>query len=101
MKKIVLHFEDGHTIDVFDKIEEINLIDNLNKSYELLKVTKLSDLEYKISENEDFQILNIQTKELYNNTIQSGVIKVSMHLEDIEFEHILKKIKDKENDNNN
>jgi hypothetical protein len=101
MKKIVLEFEDGHKIDVFDKIEEIDLVANFEESYERIKVDKINKFEYKISDNEEFQILNVKTKELYNNTNQSGVIKVSMKLEEEEFNKIFEKIKNKINDSNN
>jgi hypothetical protein len=101
MKKIVLEFEDGHKIDVFDKIEEIDLVANFEESYERIKVDKINKFEYKISDNEEFQILNVKTKELYNNTNQSGVIKVSMKLEEEEFNKIFEKIKNKITDSNN
>jgi hypothetical protein len=102
MKKIVLHFEDGHQMDVVDDLDKINLIENIDSFYNNLIIERLNDLEYRLSGFEkEYQIFNIQTKELYNNINQSGVIKVSMKLEEEEFEHILKTIKRKENDINN
>jgi UDP-N-acetylenolpyruvoylglucosamine reductase len=102
MKKIVLHFNDGYKMDVSDNLESINLIENIDSFYDNLIIERLNDLEYRLSGfQQEYQILNIQTKELYNNTKQSGVVKVSMQLEEEEFQHILKTIKRKENDSNN
>ena len=101
MKKIVLYFEDGHKMDVMEDIDKINLIENINSFYDNLIIEKINDKEYRLSGfEENYQIFNIQTKELYNNTNQSGVVKVSMQLEEEEFQHILKTIKRKENDTN-
>jgi ArsR family metal-binding transcriptional regulator len=77
------------------KLQGIRLI-------QILKVLKMNDYEYKLFgfENE-YQILNIQTKELYSNTNQNGVIKIRIILEEEEFEQILEKVKNKINDNNN
>lgn len=101
MKKIVLYFEDGHKMDVMEDLDKINLIENINSFYDNLVIEKINDKEYRLSGfEENYQIFNIQTKELYNNTSQSGVVKVSMQLEEEEFQHILKTIKRKENDTN-
>lgn len=101
MKKIVLYFEDGHKMDVMEDIDKINLIENINSFYDNLIIEKINDKEYRLSGfEENYQIFNIQTKELYSNTNQSGVVKVSMQLEEEEFQHILKTIKRKENDTN-
>ena len=101
MKKIVLYFEDGHKMDVMEDLDKINLIENINNFYDNLIIEKINDKEYRLSGfEENYQIFNIQTKELYNNTNQSGVVKVSMQLEEEEFQHILKTIKRKENDTN-
>ena len=102
MKKIVLNFIDGHTMNIVDDLDKINLIENINSFYQNLVIEKMSDVEYKLSGFEqEYQIFNIHTKELYNNTNQSGVIKISMQLDEDEFQHILKTIKRKENDINN
>jgi len=102
MKKIVLHFEDGHTMNVSENIEKMNLVENFENFYEKLNILKLNDFEYKLfGVADEYQILNIQTKELYSNTNQNGVIKVRLILEEEEFERILEKVKNKINDNNN
>jgi hypothetical protein len=102
MKKIVLHFSDGYKMDVIENLEQINLVENFNSFYDDLIVESINNIEYKFSgfENE-YQIFNIQTRELYNIIDQNEVVKVSMQLDENEFNQILKIIKRKENDFNN
>ena len=102
MKKIVLHFSDGYKMDVIENLEQINLVENFNSFYDDLIVESINNIEYRFSgfENE-YQIFNIQTRELYNIIDQNGVVKVSMQLDENEFNQILKIIKRKENDFNN
>jgi hypothetical protein len=102
MKKIVLHFSDGYKMDVIENLEQINLVENFNSFYDDLIVESINNIEYRFSgfENE-YQIFNIQTRELYNIIDQNGVVKVSIQLDENEFNQILKIIKRKENDFNN
>ncbi len=98
MKKIVLHFENGLTKEITEQFSDVDLIESFNKAFEHLQISKINDFEWKIFESEEnYQIFNIQTKELYNLTEQSGVIKISTVLDDNEFNHILEIINKKTN----
>lgn len=101
MKKIVLHFENGLTKEITEQFDDIDLIDSFNKSIEYLQISKINDFEWKIFESEEnYQIFNTETKELYNLTEQSGVIKITTELDDDEFNHILDIINKKNVKNN-
>jgi len=102
MKKIVFYLLDGTTTTIQEGLDELELIDSFDNFYDDLKILKINDYEYKLyGFRDEYQIFNIETKELYNDINQSGVFKVSMNLDEEEFQHIMKIIKRKENDNNN
>lgn len=102
MKKITLHFKDGNSIENTQDLDKIDLVNNLKNSIHKLKFKKLSEFEWKIWESEeDYQILNLTTKQLYNYTNQNGVILISMDLDEYELEYILQTIKKEEDDINN
>ena len=102
MKNIKLVFEDNSTMYVNEGKNNINLIEKIDSFYDELKVTKLNENEYKLwgFENE-YQIFNKKTKELYTSPNQANVKLVILELEENEFKHILEIINKKENGSNN
>jgi hypothetical protein len=102
MKKMTIYFKDGETMDIDTTSEEMNLIDNINSFYDDLIVEKLNEYEFKLSGfQEEYQVLNLSTKQLYNKKEQDSVVMITIDLDDIEYNHILETIKKKENDSNN
>lgn len=100
MKKMTIYFKDGESMDIDPG--EINLIDNINSFYENLIIEKMNEYEYRLSGfQEEYQIFNLSTKQLYNKKEQETVVLITMDLDDIEYEHIKATIKNKENDSNN
>lgn len=102
MKKMTVYFKNGEKMDIDTSSEEINLIDNINSFYDDLIVEKLNENEFKLSGfQEEYQVLNLSTKQLYNKKEQDSVVMITIDLDDIEYNHILETIKKKENDSNN
>lgn len=102
MKNMTIHFKNGEKMYIDTTSEEIDLVDNINSFYENLIVEKLNDYEYKLSGfQEEYQIFNLSTKQLYNKKEQESVVMITIDLEETEYIHILETIKKKENDFNN